>query len=135
MNKYINGIITNAEVIEELLKIEKQIKKARSLSISFFLFSSFDKPLRYSKLAKSSGENEIKQLAVPLINRQRFFLSEVGTSSIFQETNKTEVLSSFQPNVLNTQNVLEYHQYKARNSCFETSLHVRLFLLLCLILT
>ena len=27
MNKYINGLITNAEVIEELLKIAKQIKE------------------------------------------------------------------------------------------------------------
>ena len=29
MNKYINGLITNAEVIEELLKIAKQISEAQ----------------------------------------------------------------------------------------------------------
>ena len=62
MNKYINGLITNAEVIEELLKLAKQIVKAHKEGDNLGLSSeelAFYDALTRPKAVKDFYENDV----------------------------------------------------------------------------
>ena len=62
MNKYINGLITNAEVIEELLKLAKQIVKAHKEGDNLGLSSeelAFYDALTKPKAVKDFYENDV----------------------------------------------------------------------------